>query len=161
MYNLFMLEVNIRSAVISEIKTLQNLNNEVFIDNHKYDSDLKMDWSQSKDGGNKYFTDLLNNSDSICLVAEVNQKIVGYIAAGPKEIGSRNSKYIEIDNMGVNSEYRSSGIGSQLIEKCSQLAKEKGFQKFYVNAYSQNTKAIDFYKRNGFAEIDVSLEKAI
>jgi len=156
-----MSQINIRPANIDEVKILQNLNDEVFIDNHKYDSDLKIDWAQSENGGKKYFTELLNNPSSICLVAEVDKKIVGYIVASPKEISYRNSKYIEIENMGVIPEYRSSGVGHGLMEKCLQLAKERGFEKVYVNAYSQNTKAIDFYKRNGYTEIDTSLERKI
>jgi ribosomal protein S18 acetylase RimI-like enzyme len=154
-------DVVVRLAQKDEIKTLQNLNDEVFIDNFKYDSDLKTAWAQSDNGGKKYFTDLLNDEDSICLVAEVDNKVTGYIAASSKEISYRNSKYIEIENMGVIPEYRSLGIGRLLMNKCLGLAKEKGYQKAYVNSYSRNLKAIEFYKRNGFDEIDISLERTL
>jgi len=156
-----MSNITIRHANIDEVETLQNLNDEVFIDNVKYDDDLRMDWAHSEDGGKKYFTDLLNDNESVCLFAEAEGKVIGYIAASPKEIGYRNSKYLEIDNMGVVPEYRSGGIGKQLMDECVRIAKERGFEKVYVNAYFQNTKAIEFYKRNGFSEIDVSLEKKI
>jgi len=156
-----MSNITIRPANIDEVETLQKLNDEVFIDNAKYDEDLRMDWAHSEDGGKKYFTDLLSDNESICLFAEVEGKIIGYIAASHKEISYRNSKYIEIDNMGVVPEYRSVGIGKRLMEECIRIAKNRGFQKVFVNAYFQNTKAIDFYKRNGFSEIDVSLEKNI
>ncbi len=152
--------INIRSARKDEVQKLQDLNDEVFIDNSKYDPDLKVDWAQSSVGKN-YFTELVNNPDALCLIAEENNVLVGYIASGPKEINYRNSKYIEIENMGISPQHRSKGIGSQLIEKVIELAKEKGFQKVFVNTYFGNTKAIDFYERNGFNKIDVSLEKNI
>lgn len=156
-----MKKVNIRPASSDEVAKLQDLNDEVFIDNSKYDDDLKLDWAQSEAGGKKYFADLLNDSDSICLVGEVGGRVVGYIAASPKEISYRNSKYVEIDNMGVIPGYRSLGIGKQLMQKCIELAKERGFEKVFVNAYSKNIKAVGFYRNNGFIDIDVSLEKKI
>lgn len=45
--------MNIRQARKDEIEKLQKLNEEVFIDNQKYDSDLRMDWSMS-DLGKKF-----------------------------------------------------------------------------------------------------------
>lgn len=152
--------VNIRFARKDEIEDLQNLNDEVFIDNHKYDSDLDMNWAKSEKG-KKYFTELLNNPTSCCLIAEEHGQKVGYIAAALKPISYRKSKYIEIENMGVIPEYRSKGIGTKLIEECLKWAKSKGFQKAYVNSYFGNTRAILFYKRSGFSEIDISLEKSI
>ena len=145
---------------LDKVKVLQNLNDEVFVDNHKYDFDLKMDWAQSETG-RKYFTDVLNNPEAICLIAEEDDKSVGYLVAAPKDFSYRLSKYIEIENMGVSPKFRSKGIGAQLVEKCLELAKEKGYQKIYVNAYSENTKAIAFYEECGLKKIDVSLEKDI
>lgn len=150
----------IRPANKDEVKVLQDLNDEVFVDNSKYDSDLKMDWAQSETG-KKYFTEVLNNTESICLIAEENNKPVGYIAASPRNWGHRLSKYIEIENMGVSPSFRSKGIGSKLIDECMKIAKKRGFQRVYVNAYFDNTKAIDFYERCGFKKIDISLEKNI
>ena len=150
----------IRHARIDEVKILQDLNDEVLKDNRKYDPDLLMDWAQS-DKGKAYFTNLVNNPKACCLVAEENSKLVGYIAAAPKDFGYRKSKYLEIGDMGVNPENRSKGIGTQLVKKCLAWAKKQRYQKVYVNSYFENSKAVSFYKSNGFSEIDVSLEREI
>jgi len=150
--------VNIRSANKNEVKDLQGLNNEVFLDNQKYDSDLDMNWPQS-DKGKEYFTKLLHNPSACCLIAEENGRKIGYIAAGPKVITYRKSKYMEIENMGVIPEYRSKGIGTMLINECLKWAKSQRFQKVFVNAYFDNRMAVKFYKKNGFSKIDVSLER--
>ena len=63
--------MNIRKAKIGETKILQDLNDEIFIDNSKYDSDLKLDWAQSKQGED-YFTDVITNPETICLIAEID-----------------------------------------------------------------------------------------
>lgn len=152
--------LSIRRARSNEWENLQELNDEVFTDNSKYDSDLVLDWARSEKG-EAYFKGLVIDSESICLVAEDEGVLVGYIAASPKDITYRKSKYIEIDNMGVIPEYRSQGVGKMLMDECLKIAKERGFQKAYVNCYSANDKAINFYKKNGFGMIDVILDKVI
>lgn len=152
--------MTIRFAKQDEVATLQNLNDEVFVDNSKYDPDLKMDWAQS-DEGKKYFTSVLQSSESICLIAEQDGNPIGYLVAMPKRFDYRLSKYIEIENMGVTTTSRSKGVGTALIYECCRAAKERGYQKVYVCAYSANSRAITFYRQCGFTAIDVSLEKTI
>jgi GNAT superfamily N-acetyltransferase len=152
--------ITIRLAKAEEWNILQKLNNEVFIDNYAYDPDLKMDWATSE-AGEMYFKNLLANQNACCFIAEDDGKPIGYIAGAPKSIHYRKSRYFEIENMGVNPEYRSQGIGAKLIETCEKWAKDQGFQKLYVSSYFKNTKAIMFYKKSGFAEIATDLEKNI
>lgn len=149
--------ITTRSANKNDLEVIQVLNQEVFIDNQQYDPDLKMDWTKSPKGIN-YFTNLLNNPEFCCLIAEDAGKPVGYIAATPRKVSYLKGKYFEIDNMGVSPEYRSKGIGSLLIDKCLEWAKIKGYNKLHVNAYFTNKKALNFYKKNGFSEIDISLQ---
>lgn len=150
--------IDIRPAKKEETKVLQNLNDEVFQDNSKYDPDLKTDWAQSE-LGKKYFTKILNNPKAICLIAEDDSKPIGYIAAVHKPMSWSLSKYLEIVNMGVSPDYRSQGIGTNLIKKCLEIAKRKGYQKVYVASYYKNTRAVSFYEKSGFAKIDIGLEK--
>ncbi len=150
--------MEIRPAVKSDVQKLQDLNDEVFVDNSKYDPDLKRNWAQSG-LGKKYFAEVVSDPEAICLIAEENNKPIGYIAAGPKEFNYRLSKYLEIQNMGVSPDFRSKGVGSQLMNKCLAIAKSRGYQKVYVTSYFENSKAVSFYENNGFKRIDLSLEK--
>jgi GNAT superfamily N-acetyltransferase len=152
--------ITIRPARQDEVQTLQNLNDKVFIDNHQYDDDLDMNWAQSAKG-RKYFTELLYNPQARCLIAEEDGKSIGYIAAAPKHVSFRKNTYLEIGDMGVIPDYRSQGVGTLLMQECLKWGKAHGFHKVFVNAYFANTSAIAFYKRNGFAEIDVSLEREL
>lgn len=150
----------IRLATTNDVKTLQELNHEVFLDNYQYESDLIIDWAKSE-AGEKYFRVLLEDASSCCLIAEENNQPIGYLAATHKDLNYHSDKYLEIDNMGVNPDYRSKGVGSELIKKCLNWAKDNSYQKVIVNTFFQNTKAISFYRKNGFTEIDITLQKEL
>jgi diamine N-acetyltransferase len=152
--------ITIRPATQDDLSDLQILNDEIFIDNRKYDIDLDLNWAKGS-SGESYFRELLNNKEAFCIIAEDVGKKIGYLAAGPKDIDYRKSKYCEVENMGVLPDYKSQGIGKALMEKSFEWAKSKGYQKMFVNAYIQNVPAISFYKKNGFSEIDISLEKIL
>jgi ribosomal protein S18 acetylase RimI-like enzyme len=149
--------VNIRQARTDEVEKLQFLDDEVFLHDVKFDKDLDMTWAKGEKG-KTYFSNLVNDSNSFCLIAEDNDKPVGYLVASSKEVSYRKSKCAELQNMGVSPDYRSQGIGSMLVQKCLEWAKTQGYKKVYVSAYFGNTEAIKFYKKNGFVEIDLGLE---
>jgi ribosomal protein S18 acetylase RimI-like enzyme len=149
--------LNIRQARVDEVEKLQFLDNEVFIHDVEFDPELDMNWAKGEKG-KEFFTKVLNNPESYCLIAEDNDKAIGYLVASSKETGYRKSRCAELQNMGVSPDYRSQGIGSMLVQKCLEWAKTKGYQKMYVSAYFGNKDAIKFYKKNGFLEIDLGLE---
>jgi len=147
----------IRSAGIKDIKDLQRLNQEAFLDNLSYDPDLAMDWAMSEKG-REHFTKLFAPPDSACFVAEDLGVLVGYITLSEHVFDFRKSRCVEILDVGVSPSYQSKGIGSLLIQKARAWAKEKGYQKMYVSCYFTNTRGVAFYKRNGLTEIDLGLE---
>jgi len=49
-------------------------------------------------------------------------------------------------------EYASKGVGQLLMEKAYQVAQLKKAEYVWLGVWEHNTKAIQFYKRNGFSE---------
>ncbi len=152
--------IAIRTCVESDLEILQHLNNEVFIDNTKYDDDLDLYWAKGEKGS-KYFSDLLSNKDAYKIIVEDGGESIGYLVAAQRNIDYRKSRYLEIENMGVVPGYRSKGVGRLLLDECFKWAKENGYQKVFVNTYIANERAIDFYKNNNFSPIDISLKKPL
>lgn len=150
--------ITYRQALQTEIEELQILNDQIMVDNPVHDPDFLVNWGQS-DNGKQYFTELLHDETAFCLVAEVNNMLIGYIAARPKVFGHRLSKYVELENLGVIPEYHRQGIGKQLYDAFVAWAKEQGFEKVYLESYFANIKARAFYEAQGFAPIDISYEK--
>lgn len=149
--------ITIRPLKPEEWQVFQKLNNEVFEDNAMYDPDLLTDYA-FKDVGINYYKEQLNDPNAITFVAEEDGTAVGYIAVTPRHFSYRKMKYAEIDNMGVSPSHRSKGVGSMLIEKVKEWAREKGFVRLFVSTYWGSEKARAFYKKNGGKEIDVSFD---
>jgi GNAT superfamily N-acetyltransferase len=150
--------ISIKQVHEDSVRMIQDLNHEVMVDNAKYDPDLNVTWTKSE-LGKKYFTEVLQDTKSAVFVAFDNDHPVGYISLSPKHFGYRNSKYIEVNDMGVIPSHRSQGVGSQLMEHGLSWAKAQGYQRAYVACYSKNDRACQFYNKSGFHQIDVSLEK--
>ena len=152
--------IKTRKAKDRDWKILQKLNNQVFLVDKDHDSDLDLRWPFSKKGI-EYYKELASGKYGHCLIAFSGREAVGYVALAIKDFGYRKSKYVEIENMGVDPKYRSQGIGTHLIRAACDWAKIIGATKLWVSAYPQNTKAVNFYKKNGFYETGVELDKDI
>lgn len=154
------MQLRIDTAKARDWQVIQRMNNQVFLNDKDNDDDLNLDWPFSKTGID-YYKRLAEGKYGKCLIAYADDKATGYVALAVKDFGYRKSKYIEIENIGVDSKYRSQGIGSLLMEAAAKWAKEKGATKLYVEAFWKNKKAIDFYKKGGFSEIGLQLDKKI
>ena len=151
------MNINIRRAKIEELKIIQDLNHDLFASDSKRDQFLNHNWPY-KDG-KKYFKKKILDPNNICLVAELNDEIVGYLAGEVLETESwRPVKRTELQNMFVKSQFRSKGVGKLLVGEFLKWSKSKGAQRALVVAYSTNDRAIEFYKRNGFEPESLSLE---
>lgn len=152
--------IEVRPVSCDELEKLIELNKRIFINNPKYDEDLIVDFADT-DIGRKFFAESINNKNGVCLVAEEDGEFVGYVSGGRKEVPYRRGVYFEIDNLGVVPEQNGRGIGRMLMESVTNWAKENGYTKIYVESYARNMDAISFYRKNGFNDIDLSLEKKI
>ncbi|OGM21447.1 hypothetical protein A2863_00410 [Candidatus Woesebacteria bacterium RIFCSPHIGHO2_01_FULL_38_9b] len=154
------METKIVVAKPEDWETIQKLNNEVFINDGKYDDDLDLNWPFSK-VGIEYYKKLADGKYGHCLIAFQNNTPAGYVALAIKDFGYRKSKYVEIENIGVNPEFRSKGIGHLLMQATEKWAREQKATKIYVSAYFKNEKAISFYKKEGFYESGLELDKKL
>ena len=85
---------------------------------------------------------------SIHVMACDGNKIVGVA-----RLHFNNSKEAQIRYMAVDEGYRKRGIGSMLLKKLEEIAKEKGAEYVILNAREN---ALGFYEKNGYAIIQKS-----
>lgn len=152
---------NIRQATVDDLEKVTELNHKIFVNNSDYDDDLIVDFDQTPEG-KAHFKKAIEEQNGCFLILEEDGQMVGYANGNPIDyFPFRKSRYFEIHNIGVIPEMKGKGFGKMLLEAITAWAKEKGYQKIYLNCYAKNSEAIEFYKRNGYSEIDVCLEKII
>jgi diamine N-acetyltransferase len=83
-----------------------------------------------------------------------DKKLVAYCkvrcALHPPELEGR--KHIELERIYVDKACKGEGIGRKMIEYCSQNALNDGFEVFWLGVWSENPKAIAFYKKMNFEQ---------
>jgi len=82
-------------------------------------------------------------------VAVKENKIVGYIVCWLSD------KTAHIYNISIKKEVQNLGIGSCLLEYLLEELKKDGFKTVVLEVRKSNSKAINLYKKFGFAEVKV------
>lgn len=107
-----------------------------------------------------YIKDFGNYKDDNCIVAELNNKIVG--ACWTRIMND----YGHIDDntpsfaISLYEEHRGKGIGTKLMETMLKLLKDKGYKKTSL-AVQKNNYAVKMYKKVGFKIIDENEQEYI
>ena len=153
-------KVIIRKASLEDLSSIQQLNDNLFdLEFNNFDDTLKLGWALEKDG-REYFEDMIKNE--IVFVAQIEEKIVGYLAGSICEsISYITESFAELDNMCIDDEYRRFGIGTLLMNEFKKYCKEKNMQNIKVTASAKNSRAIQFYMKNGFEDYNITLKYKI
>lgn len=158
------MKVDIKIATTENLKDIQGLNLLLFKKEHaEFDKTLNCDWTFSKEG-EEYFKEHFSKSTHCAFVAEVNDKIVGYLVGEihQDKIPYRNLPlFAELENMLVMEDYRGQGIGDELFRTFIDWCKTKGVGRIRVVASAKNKGAINFYHKNGLLDYDLALEADI
>ena len=98
-----------------------------------------------------YIQDISNKKNALCIVAEINEKIVGNLnfSGGPRERTAHTGEF----GISVLKEYWGNGIGEELIKYLINWSKESGIiRKLNLRVRTDNTRGISLYKKFGFIE---------
>lgn len=127
---------------------LMNLHKKIdpdfFVDTDDYIGEYKinLDWN-------------LRNPLGMLFIATIDTKIVGYVTADisySKHSSYNSSNYCTIGDIMVDEDYHHLGIGKLFIEEIKKWAKSKSTYKIDLNVFSKNTKALRFFKNQGFED---------
>lgn len=156
-----MKNITIRKATEKDLKVVVELNASLFKeDAGQRDPLANKNWPSQE--GIIYFSKRIKDKNSICLVAEVRNEVVGYLAGSVKKVETwRPVKRTELESMYIKNEFRDRGIGTKLVEEFFKWSKGKGVQRALVVAYATNERAIKFYRKMGFISESLSLEAPI
>lgn len=96
----------------------------------------------------------VNQDGTRIYVTTLDDHIVGYcwlrLINKPESLLYREQKNLNIHHFGVLDKYQNQGIGTILMNKVIEYAKESGVDNLLVDAWALNAGAISFYKKCGF-----------
>jgi ribosomal-protein-alanine N-acetyltransferase len=94
---------------------------------------------------------LLTDYNSLCLVAEEDDQIIGFIIGTPYfERDSLTGHILTID---VEPQNRRKGVGARLLQEMERIFKEKGVKACRLEVREDNTAALGLYKKLGYIGI--------
>ena len=86
------------------------------------------------------------------LVAEENGMVVSTVQMAIVENLTHNVRpFAVIENVVTHGDYRKRGYASALLEKASEIAKERSCYKIFLETGSNKESTLNFYRNNGFA----------
>lgn len=120
------------------------------LDNTKEDMDIFLNQTFTKEALMKE----VGSDRNIFLLAYDGDKPVGYVRIRenniPPQLGA--DKAIEIARIYTIKTSIGKGVGSALMQKCIDIAKEKNHHTVWLGVWEHNQRAIDFYTRWGFSK---------
>lgn len=86
------------------------------------------------------------------LVIEEDGKVVSSVQMAVIENLTHNVRpFAVIENVVTHIGYRNKGYASALLEKASEIAREHGCYKVFLETGSNKESTLNFYRKNGFA----------
>lgn len=139
--------MNIRKAIPSDAEALKVL---YFEHLTKYPPTEEQDMSLWKKMLDKFEKD----ENMYLLVLEEDNQVVSSVQMTIIESLTHNVRsFAVIENVVTHVDYRNKGYASRLLERATEIAKEKNCYKLFLETGSNRESTLNFYRKNGF-EID-------
>jgi GNAT superfamily N-acetyltransferase len=103
------------------------------------------------------YADILKNSDSICFIAESNNKPIGYLLGFDHPAFYANGRVSWMEEIYVVDDYRKKGIGRMLTDEFEQWCAERKSKLIGL----ATRRAADFYKSMDYEESAIFFRKLL
>jgi PhnO protein len=130
-------KTTIRIAKLSDIKVIYDLICDM--------ENTKLDYKKFQQIFKKHFDD----DRFFCLVAEHSGTVIGCLNLRIEYQLHHTAKIAEILELVVMDKYRSKGVGKELFEKASEIAKDSECLQIEVCCNQLRSRAHNFYERQG------------
>ena len=101
----------------------------------------------------------LRNPDYELVVAELDGVPVGFIDQWIIHDFAHGAELSYIQNLYITAKHRRKGIGSTLLDEITRSAENKGVLEIHVVTEFENKPAISLYRKHGFVEESLQLER--
>lgn len=91
---------------------------------------------------------LISQRRIVTFLAFDGKEAIGYVSlVFPKYTKLKGNAYLTI---AIREKYRGKGVGTKLMDKAEQYAKEKGIRRIELEVFGKNKNAIAMYEKRGY-----------
>lgn len=147
-------EIQVRKACKKDIDKMLDLLKELFLmEGVDFDREIQHD-------GLLFLME--NESRASAFVAEIHENIIGMCTIQTLISTARASYTAYIEDLCVDSDFRSKGVGGKLLKHCETWCINNNITSIHLLADGKNKKALNFYKKNGWHVTDyTAITKAL
>jgi diamine N-acetyltransferase len=103
----------------------------------------------------------LNDKNAEFYFATHEEKVIGYLKLnfGASQTELKDDKALEIERIYVINQFHGKKAGQTLYNKAIEIARQKKVDYVWLGVWEENSRAMKFYKKNGFVEFDKHIFK--
>jgi ribosomal protein S18 acetylase RimI-like enzyme len=155
-------QIEIRRTELTDLAELQRIAKQTFIETfaeHNTADDLQTYLANNL--GLKKLKEELTDINSQFYFAILDGQVIAYLKINFAEAQTelKDSSSLEIERIYVLKDYLGRKVGKLLYDKAIDLAREKDLRYVWLGVWEKNARAINFYRKNGFAEFDKHIFK--
>lgn len=157
-----MATVEIKKVTLNDIDQLQKIGRQTFQETFSESNSEENMKNYLEEGfSNNKMTAELYDQNSEFYFSTLENEVIGYLKInfGASQTELKDSKALEIERIYVSKEFHGKNIGQLLYDKAIQIAKLKNADYVWLGVWEENSRAISFYKKNGFVEFDKHIFK--
>lgn len=150
-----MTNIEIKRAGINDLDQLQKIGKQTFFETFSAgNTEENMSAYLEEWFSIAKLTTELNNHNSEFYFAILSNSVIGYLKLnfGRSQTELQDKKAVEIERIYVSKAFHGKNVGQQLYDKAIEIAKEKNADYVWLGVWEENSRAIHFYKKNGFVE---------
>lgn len=157
-----MKNIEIKKVTVNDIRPLQQISRQTFSETFSAENtEENMKKYLEEELSSEKLIAELTNKNSEFYFAVLHDKIIGYLKLnfGQSQTELKDDKALEIERIYVLKEFQGKNVGQLLYQKAVTIARQKNLNYVWLGVWEENTRAINFYKKNGFVEFDTHIFK--
>ena len=132
----------VRQMIIDDLPEVFHIGEALFT--AEYSQSMYRTWDEYE------ITTLFNSDNELCIVAELEDRILGFALGTTVKKHNSPWKYGYLVWLGVRPELQKLHVGERLFKEIKRLFKEQGVRMIIIDTSADNEAAIRFFKKHGF-----------
>jgi len=154
--------IEILKVTTNDIDQLQKIGRQTFYETFSaFNSEENMNKYLEEGFSAEKLSSELNDKNAEFYFATHEEKIIGYLKLnfGASQTELKDDKALEIERIYVINQFHGKKAGQTLYNKAIEIARQKKVDYVWLGVWEENSRAMKFYKKNGFVEFDKHIFK--